>query len=209
MLKQLRSISNKMSYIDESIIESLKKHLCISKTKHNALIMQEKTLKNAHIYCVINNISAQQFGPLLEFYICQKYSYNKNYAKHCKGDCSKNGKNSEIKVSLGGNTHTNFNYVQLRPSHDYDTYILTAYHLCESNVEHGGELYVFKLPKDAMKNIILAYGGYAHGTIKEHGKITIDSLHDTSNKLEYALRPVFNDNCWKALLSFRIDESDI
>jgi hypothetical protein len=40
-----------------------------------------------------------------------------------------NRKNSEVKVSLGGATHSKFNFVQIRPSHDCDTYILTAYHL--------------------------------------------------------------------------------
>jgi glutamyl/glutaminyl-tRNA synthetase len=81
-------------------------------------------------------------------------------------------------------------------------YILTAYHLCAENLETEGDLYVFKVPKEEMKKIIASHGGYAHGTIREHGKITLESI----GNMEYAIRPAINDNCWKDLLPFRISE---
>jgi hypothetical protein len=133
----------------------------------------------------------------------------KNKAEECTGDCSKDGKNSEVKVSLGGATHTKFNFVQIRPSHDCDTYILTAYHLSLENVAAEGELYVFQVPKSDMKTLVVTYGGYAHGTIKEHGKITMDSLDDEKSIKEYAIRPTIHDDCWKALLAFRVTESEL
>ena len=56
-----------------------------------------------------------------------------------------------------------------------------------------------------MKNILLKFGKYAHGTNKNLGKINIDKI---DNK-EYALRPRYNDKCWNELLQFRIDEYSI
>lgn len=196
-----------MSKLD--IVETLKKHLSHTKVKHEEQIMKLNTLKEAHVYCIINGISSQQYGPLLEKFIQIKFNYNKNKAEDCIGDCSKDGKNAEVKVSFGGKTHTKFNYVQIRPSHDCDTYILTAYHLSFENVEMEGELYIFKVPKEEIKKLIISYGGYAHGTIKEHGQITVESMNDKTTIKEYAIRPVINDNCWKMLIRFRIHECDI
>ncbi len=190
-------------------IKRLKEHLALSKVKHEEQVMILPSLKDANTYCVIQGLSAQQYGPLLEKYIRTKFNYIKNKAEDCIGDCSKDGKNSEVKVSLGGATHSKFNFVQIRPSHDCDTYILTAYHLSADNVESEGDLFVFKVPKADIKQIVMSYGGYAHGTIKEHGKITIDSLNDEKSIKEYALRPTINDNCWKALLPFRVLESEL
>ena len=193
---------------EERVIR-LKEHLAISKVKHEEQIMKLTTLKEAHTYCIIHGVSAQQYGPLLERFIRTKFNYIKNKAEDCIGDCSKDGKNSEVKVSLGGAAHIKFNFVQIRPSHDCDNYILTAYHLSSENVELEGELYIFKIPKEDIKKIIVSYGGYAHGTIKEHGTITINSLSDEKSIKEYALRPTINDECWKALLSFKVSESEL
>lgn len=190
-------------------VKRLIEHLSLSQFKHEKQVMILATLKEAHTYCVIHSLSAQQYGPLLERFIRTKFNYIKNKAEDCTGDCSKDGKNSEVKVSLGGKTHTKFNFVQIRPSHDCDMYILTAYHLSFENVETEGELYVFKVPKSDIKKIILSFGGYAHGTIKEHGAITMDSLNDENSIKEYAIRPTLNDDCWKALFVFRVHETDI
>ena len=190
-------------------VKRLKEHLLLTKVNHEAQLLTVESLKEAHTYCVLHGLSAQQYGPLLEKYIRMKFRYAKNKAEDCIGDCSKDGKNSEVKVSLGGATHSKFNFVQIRPSHDCDTYILTAYHLSPENVESEGELYVFKVPKADIKPIIVSFGGYAHGTIKEHGKITIESLHDEKSLKEYALRPTINDDCWKALMVYRVADSSL
>lgn len=201
------SILSQMDKLER--IKRLKEHLAFSKIKHEEQIMKLNTLKEAHTYCIIQGVSAQQYGPLLERFIRTKFNYIKNKAEDCTGDCSKDGKNSEVKVSLGGTTHTKFNFVQIRPSHDCDTYILTAYHLSTENVDSEGELYIFKVPKVEIKKLIVSYGGYAHGTIKEHGIITIESLNNEKSIKEYALRPSMNDECWKALISFRVPETEL
>ncbi len=190
-------------------VKRLKEHLLLSKVKHEDQVMKLATLKDAHTYCVIHNVSPQQYGPLLERFIRIKFNYTKNKAEECNGDCSKDGTNSEVKVSLGGATHTKFNFVQIRPSHDCEIYILTAYNLSSENVELEGELYIFKVSKEEIKKIILSFGGYAHGTIKKLGKITPELLNNEKNINEYTLRPTINDACWKALMPFRISESEL
>ena len=199
----------------ERMIGKLKDHLQSARVKHEEEIMKQPTLKDAHIYCVLHGISAQQYGPLLERYIIQKFQYIKSHAGDCVGDCynGKGGKseNIEIKASLGGATHTKFNYVQIRLSQKIDYYILTAYHLIPENVEKAGALYIFRVPKEGMKELILLYGGYAHGTVKEHGKITAEKLEEDLNSpiREYAIRPLFGDKCWNALLLYLCQEDDL
>ena len=193
----------------EERVNKLKQHLAHANVKHDAEVMQLTTLKDAHVYCVLYGVSAQQYGPLLERFIRTNFKYVKNNANECTGDCSKDGKNSEVKVSIGGATHSKFNFVQIRPAHDCDDYILTAYHLCHDNVADEGDLYIFKISKTDIKKLIVSHGGYAHGTIKEHGAITSESIEVEHVIKEYALRPSINDDCWKALLPFRISESEL
>lgn len=184
-LKELLEYSNKNHYID---------------------ILKENDLKYAHIYCKKHKLSGQISGPLVENYIITKYNLTKNKSSECTGDCSFNSKNYEIKASLGGNkTHKNFNYVQIRLTHDIHYYILTAYYLSYDNLKEHGMLYIFLLNKDDMKKLLLLYGMYAHGTIKEYGKISSDDLSNINNKKEYALRPVYGDDCWCSLLKYNID----
>jgi hypothetical protein len=179
----------------------LKDILAGANANHAREIMKEPTLKDAHIYCVIYNVSAQQYGPLLEKYIIARSNYKKNKASDCTGDCATMAGNKEIKASLGGARHSKFNFVQLRLSHDTISYLLTAYHLAPDNVEREGDLYVFDVPKEAIRELIVAHGGYAHGTIRENGKITAETIDE---KKEYAIRPSFGDACWQKLMAFRV-----
>jgi hypothetical protein len=190
------------------VIEQLRKHLSLLTIDHTTRIMNERSLHDAHVYCIINNLNAQTYGPLLEKYIITKFGFTKNLSKDCVGDCCKNGINYEIKISFGGKTHTKFNFVQFRPYH-MCTYVLLVFYLSELNLNTHGKLYIFKVPHTDLKPIILNYGGYAHGTIKQHGQITIESLSDINNLKEYSIRPSLNDECWKKLQPFLISETDL
>jgi hypothetical protein len=172
---------------------------------HRKTIMKLPSLKDAHIYCKINNLSGQISGPMLEKYIAIKYSMIKNNASFCNGDLNNNKINIEIKTSNGGKENNKFNYVQLRINHSCE-YILTAYYIDYANLDNLGELYIFKLNKENIKQLILKYGNYAHGTIKKLGKITIEDLNNINNSKEYALRPKYGDKCWIELLNFRINQ---
>lgn len=90
-------------------------------------------------------------------------------------------------------------------NHDCN-YILTAYYIDYTNLENLGELYIFKLNKDNVIQLIINYGSYAHGTIGQLGEITINDLTDINNPKEYALRTKYGDKCWIELLNFRVNE---
>lgn len=167
--------------------------------------MKQPTIKDSHIYCKVHNLSGQVAGPLIEHYIKNKYNMLKNDASLCVGDLKHNETNIEIKVSNGGKDHNKFNYVQLRMNHHCD-YLLTAYYLDRSNVDNFGELFIFKLTKSNIKEMIVKYGGYAHGTVSKLGIITQNDLDDINNDKEYAFRPKYNDECWKSLLQYRIND---
>ena len=183
----------------------LKHILGLSKCNHKIEILKEPNIKHAHIYCKINQLSGQVSGPLIEYYIQNKYKMTKNKASLCIGDLHHCEINFEIKVSIGGKDNNKFNYVQLRINHVCE-YILTAYYIDDDNINQLGELFIFKLNKENIKKIILQYGGYAHGTIQKLGPITIEDLENNLNDKEYAIRPKFGDKCWCELLQFRVDE---
>ena len=207
--KCLEMISKENDLFDNFYkIKRLKEHLLLLKINHEDEIVKQKTIKDAHIYCVINNISAQQYRPILEKFIILKHGYKKNKSSHCVGDCSKESQNIEIKVSLGGNDHKKFNYVQIRLSQDIGMYIFTAYYLTNENVDMEGELFIFKIPKQDMIDIIISNGSYAHGTKRELGSITRETISEYKNR-EYAIRPSFNDKCWLNLMKFRIKENEL
>ena len=167
--------------------------------------MKETDIKRAHIYCKINQLSGQVSGPLIEHYIKNKYGMEKNNASLCKGDLQHNQINFEVKISNGGKENNKFNYVQLRMNHDC-VYIFTAYYISVDNVENEGELFIFKLNKKELKDLIYKHGGYAHGTVQKLGKITEDDLDNQENDKEYAIRPKYGDKCWAELLNFRVQD---
>ena len=129
----------------------------------------------------------------------------KNNASSCNGDLKFNDTNIEIKASNGGKENNKFNYVQLRLNHKCE-YIFTAYYIDYTNLDNLGELYIFKLNKENIKQLIVKYGGYAHGTIGELGQISNENLNDPNNQKEYTIRPKYGDKCRNELLQFRIYE---
>jgi len=165
-------------------------------------ILSEPTLKDAHIYCKINKLNGQVSGCHIEHYIIQHNpGLSRNCASHRIGDCTdeQTGDHIEIKASLGHKQK--FNYVQIRCNHDIQFYLLTAYYLDHSNYTTGGELFVFKVPNSSMKELILSFGSYAHGTKQINGCLH-ESIHTGADR-EYALRPIYGKSCWKALLPYR------
>ena len=157
-------------------------------------------LKDVHIYCKLNNVSSNSFGPLVEYYIGKKFKMSKINPSDEMGDMkTSNGFNIEIKASNGGLSHNKFNFVQIRLNHDCQ-YLLIAYYLDISNVDFDGELFIFRICKNDLKKILLKHGSYAHGTKKKHGIITETILDNVDSTIEYALRPKYNDLCWKLLM---------
>jgi hypothetical protein len=187
------------------LIAKLKELTVLENIKHKDNILEQQSLKLAHIYCKINNLSGQISGNLIEYYIQNKYNIIKNKPNLCIGDFCYNYINYEIKTSFGGKLNNKFNFVQLRTNHNCD-YILFAYYINKDNIEKLGELFIFNVPSKNMKDLIYNFGSYAHGTINKNGKISYKDLHDIRNIKEYSIRPVYNGKCWKELLNFRVDD---
>lgn len=207
----IEELFEKLTIVDkekEKRVSILRSKILEKEIDHNILIMKEENLKNAHLYCIINDIQSQKYGLLLENYICNKYGFEKINSRIGKGDCKKDEKTYEIKVSLGGKTFNKFNYVQIRFDHLCDYYLLLAYHVDMTNIDEEGELYIFRLSSIELKGLIIKYGGYAHGTIKELGKISETTIEEKKN-IEYAIRPLYNSKCWEELLKFRINEDEL
>tara|TARA_B100000212_G_scaffold341460_1_gene324705 strand:+ start:1301 stop:1918 length:618 start_codon:yes stop_codon:yes gene_type:complete len=182
---------------------------------HNDVDQKQEILKcnNLHevnVYCKINHLNGQQLGPFTETFLIDKCKMKKNKSSDCIGDCKdRYMKNNEIKASGGGKGNIQFNYVQIRPSHEIDYYILTAFYINESNIDSFGELFIFKINKKDIIQLIFEYGNYAHGTKDKMGPITLEDLNDKSNSKEYALRPIYGNPLWNKLLKFRVSESDL
>jgi len=201
-------VDESISYEETTICE-LKKLLDNDKD-HKEERLKLKTTKDVHIYSKINNLTGQQMGPLIEFYIKEKFCMEKNKAGDCIGDCKDRFlEDNEIKASGGGKNHNSYNYVQIRVNHKIHNYIFTAYYLTKDNYMNGGELFIFKIKKENLYSILNKYGAYAHGTISKLGKITLEDLKKDNNTKEYSLRPKYGSKLWKELVEYRVNESDL
>jgi hypothetical protein len=121
------------------------------------------------------------------------------------GDGVKNGETFEIKVSL----HTSTGMVsirQIRPHHNVDYYIVLTYNLYESK---EGVARLFKVPSKNMYELVVRYGGYTHGTVKNNGIITSESV--MNSEYEYSLTPnpgsspnTKSNKLWVELLKYEV-----
>lgn len=97
--------------------------------------------------------------------------------------------------------------MQLRPDHDIDYYILCVYNLYYDT--YKGKGFIFKIPSDIICDLIVRFGGHAHGTIKMLGKITKQNIK--GRNCEYALRCNPNarkgksHNLWNILLEYEVE----
>jgi hypothetical protein len=184
------------------IINNLKNILQQEKKDHKKNILQCNTLLEVFAYSKSHNLESNSFGLLIEYYLLhtKKYNFTKNNSSNCIGDMQKDNINYELKCSLGGKSNNKFNFVQIRPSHKC-SHILCAYYLSLDNYKKLGELFVFVINNDNMKELILKFGNYTHGTKKELGPINKNSFN---KNIEFAIRPTINGKCWNELLRFRV-----
>jgi hypothetical protein len=128
-------------------------------------------------------LNSQASSPILESYIKTKFNITKPLNAISGDGISPKQKNIEIKVSLGS-SDGQLNFVQLRPHHVIDYYLFLCYNLYEETI---GKIYWFLVPSKELYELLPEYGGYAHNSLEENGKITINNIYG-DNKYEYALR---------------------
>ena len=136
---------------------------------------------NPRAACIIAKyyLTAQSYGSILESWI-KKYLSLDAKLDNLSGDASLNERSFEIKVSISGATGA-FNYVQLRPSHKIDGYIILNY-----SIELDKVVWLY-IPAEDMYTLINKHGQYAHGTLKVNGPLTMESIKN--GNYEYAIRP--------------------
>lgn len=153
-----------------------------------------------------NYMTAQSYGTILEGVIKNSLGIKKKVDEISGDGVCINGLKVEIKCSIQGDSNQ-FNFVQIRPDHKIDAYILATYDYT------NGSLFFF-ITKAEMAELLGEHGGYAHGTIKKNGPITIDTVIENSEKgagLEYYLRPnyVKNNDLWAKLNKFAVTSEEL
>jgi hypothetical protein len=165
-------------------------------------ILDQRTFREAAILAKWF-LPSQSYGEVLNTWFRKTFNWEKNSANSRIGDDKVFGiYNAEVKASLCDDGKT-CHYVQIRLTHEIDFYFLPTYNF-ETDKTH-----FFLLNKNQMKEMIVNYGGYAHGTKSEKGKV-IDNINNAD--IEYALRPNIkskDNSMWKKLCSFEIKEEDI
>lgn len=160
------------------------------KASRDAELQIEQRIQSSSTLCEKCILAREYINPqstLMEKVIKSDLQIN-NPPNETSGDGEKNGKNYEIKFSAHDKT-SKFNFVQIRPDHQVDFYILIGYNLFEDEI---GKAYNFKIPSADLYALTVEYGGYAHGTCKELGKITTENFK--GRNCEYALRVNPNAN---------------
>lgn len=106
-----------------------------------------------------------------------------NPINNTSGDGHKNGNNFEIKASIHAKDCA-LNIRQIRPHHTIDFYIVIHLDIFS---ETEATVTTYKIPSNDLYNVIPQFGGYTHGTVKNNGKITIDSIYDDKHSFEYSI----------------------
>lgn len=153
-------------------------------------------------------LNPQAYGAVLEAWAKNFLGMTKVTDK-LSGDLHSKGKNYEVKCSVSSKTGS-FNYLQIRPHHQIDEYILINY-----SIELDEVIWI-KIPSKKLYELFPDFGGYAHGTEVTHGKITMESIAENIEKqYEYVLRPNMEKpgtkphKLWIELSKYIIDEEEI
>jgi hypothetical protein len=167
------------------------------------LIKQEKTITGK---CILARKYLNPQSNELES-ICKADLNIDKAVNSTSGDGNKNGINYEIKASIHGQ-NSKLNFVQIRPDHDIDYYIFIAYNMYENDT-NDGKAHVFKIPSYIVYELIVRFGGYAHGTCVALGKITSENIKNRN--CEYALRCDPNAkkgksfNLWNEFMKYEVE----
>ena len=200
-------ISNQIS--NETIL-ALVNEMKMKENKEKNIIF-EKINEQATLTgkCVIARYLISPQSTYMETIVKEDLKISKS-VNETSGDGCKNGINYEIKVSLHAK-NSKFNFVQIRPDHSIDFYILIGYNMYDETCSVG-KAYILKIPSNDMYNLVVEYGGYAHGTCEKLGNITINNIK--GRNCEYALRCDPNNKngknyeLWKKLMNYEVSYND-
>jgi len=200
VIKNVKNVTNNLYLLvsQMKIIDSCNKTYMLKK------INNEKTLTGK---CILaRNFLTPQSSDFEA--ICKKDLGISNTLNSTSGDGHKNGNNYEIKTSIHAKK-SKLNFVQLRPDHNIDYYIFIAYNMYETDTL--GNAHIFKVPSQIVYDLIVRFGGYAHGTCEILGKITPHNIK--GRNCEYALRCNPNTkkgksyDIWNEFMKYKVEYS--
>lgn len=172
--------------------------------KHIVKIIQdERTLTNK---CILSRRYLPPQSTIVET-VCKQDLGIGNAFNKTSGDGHKNGIKYEIKTSIHAKK-SKLNFLQIRPDHDIDYYILIAYNMYGED-EGKGNAHIFKIPSPILYDLICRFGHYAHGNSTVLGKITSDNIK--GRNCEYALRCDPNEKkgkrfeLWNEFLKYEVE----
>jgi len=152
-------------------------------------------------------LNSVEWSFIMEKYLKNKFSLINSYTHNSGDGITQNGKNIEIKVSLG-DAKGKFNFVNLRPYHNIDYYLFMCYNLYEKKY---GKVYIFICKSSKIYSLLPKYGEYAQGNITTLGPITKQSIIKNKKKyITYVLRPNPNQintkskELWDKLIKYSI-----
>lgn len=124
---------------------------------HTENIEKLKSISAVISYCTdsVNHIDDTDRGDYIEAYIIKKYRLTKHNSGNKNGDCSTSfGWNIEIKTGFNmpdcAKNENTIMFSGLKLSHNCHSYVLVAYNLNSENMNTGGEIYIFNVPKADM-----------------------------------------------------------
>jgi hypothetical protein len=170
------------SMMSSDLSELVKQMKLRETTEKKHILEQFKNEKTLLGKCILGRAYLTPQSTDLET-ICKKDLGIDNALNPTSGDGHKNGINYEIKASIHAKK-SKINFVQIRPDHDIQSYIFIAYNMYENDTD--GNAHIFKIPSHIVYDLIIGFGGYAHGTCAVLGKITSDNIK--GRNCEYSLR---------------------
>ncbi len=184
----------KTKYV-ESLRQSLQQGADKVQLKYN--IINETNSRNAFIVAK-TQLSPQQYGCALESHLKNKFGWS-DQADNKSGDATTpKGSKIEIKVSVE-DAKGGFNYVQIRPNHSVDYYVLANYSILTD------EVIFLRCPKEEFISIVVKHGQLAHGTK--------DADFDYK---EFAYRPKMHGKegskgrqLWDAIATWKVSEKEL
>lgn len=174
----------------------------LSKNSKNIMkdIPKIPSLRNA---CILakHSLASPSHGTAVENWLIEYYDSKRILSSEKKGDLKfHNQYNVEVKSSISKDGKK-FNYVQLRPTHQIDFYLMPSYDMLNDN------LFIFFVHQSEMKKMILKYGSYAHGTKEEKGLI---SENIDNQDVEFAIRPkIQKGKQWSELIHYQVELDDL
>lgn len=175
--------------------------------------MREK-VKNAEIermrdVCILcrEYVSGSSFGALIEAWLRAKFGLQKSDEGDIYVHIEDQKELWEVKVSLGDKDDS-WIMQQLRPHHRAVKYLIVLYNVVDDEVTYC------LVPYDKMNEAILEWGGYSHGTIKEKGIITAETLYKSDNEFgipfsKFAKKGTKKKAAWEYLSQYQIEEEEL